>query len=101
MHRQAPAESDLERHFRVSLPAIHDMINTPERNGLAERTPGQARSIRLLVKPENRFPLMVPKRASGKSLADRFRTAANPEFIRCRPTAISNGKSACLRSISG
>jgi hypothetical protein len=50
IHRQAPAESDLERYFRVSPPAIHDMIKTLERNGLIERTPGQARSIRLLVR---------------------------------------------------
>ena len=53
MHRRAPAESDLERYFRVSPPAIHDMIRTLQRNGLVDRTPGQARSIRLLVKPEN------------------------------------------------
>ena len=49
---QAPAESELERYFQVSPPAIHDMIKTLERNGLIERTPGQARSIRLLVQPE-------------------------------------------------
>ena len=53
MHRQAPAESDLERHFQVSPPAVHEMIKTLERNGLIERTPGQARSIRLLVQPEH------------------------------------------------
>jgi len=53
IHRQAPAESDLESYFRVSAPAIHDMIKTLERNGLIERTPRQARSIRLLVKPEH------------------------------------------------
>ena len=53
IHRQAPAESDLERYFRVSPPSIHEMIKTLERNGLIERTPGQARSIRLLVQPEN------------------------------------------------
>jgi DNA-binding MarR family transcriptional regulator len=29
------------------------MIKTLERNGLIEKTPGQARSIRLLVKPEH------------------------------------------------
>ena len=50
---QAPAESDLERYFRVSPPAVHDMIKTLERNGLIERTPGRARSIRLLVHPQN------------------------------------------------
>ena len=48
---QAPAESDLERYFRVSPPAVHDMVKTLERNGLIERTPGQARSIRLCVHP--------------------------------------------------
>ena len=53
IHRQAPAESDLERYFQVSPPAIHDMIKTLERNGLIEKKPGQARSIRLLVQPEN------------------------------------------------
>jgi LexA DNA binding domain len=50
---QSPAESDLERYFRVSPPAIHDMIKTLERNGLIERTPGKARSIRLLVQPKH------------------------------------------------
>src|SRR5215471_1752812 len=50
---QAPAESDLERYFRVSPPAVHDMIKTLERNGLIERTLGRARSIRLLVQPEH------------------------------------------------
>jgi DNA-binding MarR family transcriptional regulator len=53
IHRQAPAESDLERYFQVSPPAIHEMIKTLERNGLIERTPGQARSIRLCVRPEH------------------------------------------------
>lgn len=53
IHGQAPAEPDLERHFQVSPPAIHDMIKTLERNGLIERTPRQARSIRLLVQPEH------------------------------------------------
>ena len=53
IHRQAPAESDLESYFQVSPPAVHDMIKTLKRNGLIERTPGQARSIRLCVHPEN------------------------------------------------
>lgn len=53
IHRRPPAEMDMERYFQVSPPAIHDMIKTLERNGLIERTPGQARSIRLLVQPEH------------------------------------------------
>jgi hypothetical protein len=53
IHRRAPAESDLERYFQVSPPSIHEMIKTLERNGLIERTPGQARSIRMLVQAEH------------------------------------------------
>ena len=53
IHRRAPAELDLQRFFRVSPPAVHDMIKTLERNGLIERTPGRARSIRLCVQPEH------------------------------------------------
>jgi hypothetical protein len=52
IHRLAPAESDFERYFRVSPPSVHEMIKTLERNGLIRRTPGQARSIKLLVRPE-------------------------------------------------
>jgi hypothetical protein len=53
IHGQPPAESELERYFKVSPPAIHEMIKTLERNGLIERTPGQARSIRLLLQPNH------------------------------------------------
>jgi hypothetical protein len=53
IHGRAPAETDLERYFRVSPPSIHEMIKTLERNGLIEKTPGQARSIRVLVRPEH------------------------------------------------
>jgi len=53
IHGVAPAESDLERYFRVSPPAIHEMIKTLERNGLIEKTPGKARSIRVMVAPEH------------------------------------------------
>jgi DNA-binding MarR family transcriptional regulator len=53
MHGVAPAESDLQRYFQVSPPSVHEMIKTLERNALIERTPGQARSIRLLVQLEH------------------------------------------------
>jgi repressor LexA len=51
IHGLAPAETDLQRYFRVSAPSVHEMIKTLERNALIERTPGRARSIRLLVQP--------------------------------------------------
>jgi hypothetical protein len=53
IHGQAPSEADLERYFRVSPPSVHEMIKTLERNGLIERTPGEARSIRLLVEAQH------------------------------------------------
>jgi hypothetical protein len=53
IHGQAPAESELERYFGVSPSAVHDMIKILARNGLIERIPGRARSIRLCVHPEN------------------------------------------------
>jgi len=53
IHGLAPAESDLQHYFLVSAPSVHEMIKTLERNALIERTPGRARSIRLLVQPEH------------------------------------------------
>jgi hypothetical protein len=52
IHGRPPSESDLERYFGVSAPSVHEMIKTLERNGLIERSPGQARSIRLCIQPE-------------------------------------------------
>ncbi len=53
IHRRAPAELDLQRHFDVTPPSVHQMILSLELKRLIERTPGQARSIRLLVAPEH------------------------------------------------
>jgi len=57
IHGVAPAEADLQQYFRVSPPSVHEMIKTLERNSLIERTPREARSIRLLVRPEHLPPL--------------------------------------------
>ncbi len=47
-----PAEADLQRHFGVSPPSVHQMVLTLERAGLIQRKPGVARSIKVLVAPE-------------------------------------------------
>ena len=39
MFGRPPAETDLQRHFRVSPPSVHQMIVTLERNGLVRRQP--------------------------------------------------------------
>jgi len=52
IHGTSPSEADLQQYFRVSPPSVHQMILTLERRGLIERTPGQARSIHLLISRE-------------------------------------------------
>jgi len=52
MFRRPPAETDMQCHFRVSPPSVHQMVVTLERNGLIRRQPGVPRSIELLVAPE-------------------------------------------------
>ena len=53
MFRRAPAETDMQRHFGVSPPSVHQMVLTLDRAGLIKRQPGVARSIELLVPPED------------------------------------------------
>jgi SOS-response transcriptional repressor LexA len=52
LNNRAPAETDFQAYFGVSAPAVHQMIVSLENRGLIQRTPGLARSIRLLVPPE-------------------------------------------------
>jgi Mn-dependent DtxR family transcriptional regulator len=52
LHRRPPAEADMQRHFRVSPPSVHQMVMTLERAGFIRRQPGVARSIDLLIDPE-------------------------------------------------
>jgi len=47
-----PAEVDIQRHFKVTPPTVHQMVLGLERDGLIQRTPGAARSILVLVPPE-------------------------------------------------
>ena len=49
LNRQPPAEADIQRYFQVTPPTVHQMVMTLAEKGLIERTPGQARSIRLLL----------------------------------------------------
>ena len=52
IHGRPPAEAEMQQYFRVSPPSVHQMILTLETHGLIKRTPGQARSIRLLISRE-------------------------------------------------
>lgn len=57
LHRRAPAETDFQTYFRVTPPTAHRMIVVLTDRGLIRRRPGEARSIELLVAPEDLPPL--------------------------------------------
>jgi DNA-binding MarR family transcriptional regulator len=52
VHRRPPAEWEMQRHFGVTPPSVHQMILTLERSGFIRRQPGVPRSIEVLVPPE-------------------------------------------------
>jgi DNA-binding MarR family transcriptional regulator len=55
--RHAPAEADMQRHFCVSPPSVHQMVLGLERDGFITRQPGVARSISILV-PHQDLPIL-------------------------------------------
>lgn len=48
----SPSFEDIARHFGTAPPNVNGMIKTLERRGLLSRTPGAARSLRVLVPAE-------------------------------------------------
>jgi DNA-binding MarR family transcriptional regulator len=62
LHRQPPSEAEMAAFFGVSAPSAHQMVVTLERRGLVERTPGQVRSIRVLL-----LPTAIPDLDSGQA----------------------------------
>src|SRR4051794_13470084 len=49
VHGHPPAETDMQRHFQLSPPSVHQMVLTLERLGHIRRQPGVARSIEVLL----------------------------------------------------
>ena len=49
IHGRAPAEADIQRYFKTTPPAVHQMIVTLERRGLITRVPKQPRTIRIML----------------------------------------------------
>jgi DNA-binding MarR family transcriptional regulator len=67
-----PAEADLQRHFRVTPPSVHQMVLTLERAGLIRRQPGVARSIEVLIDPGALPPLRPSHHQPVKSSVQRY-----------------------------
>jgi DNA-binding MarR family transcriptional regulator len=61
LNRQAPAEADMQRFFRVTPPSVHRMVVELEARGLITRTPGAPRSIRLAISDDEIPPLHNPQ----------------------------------------
>jgi len=53
LNGRSPAESDIQRYFKVTPPTVHQMVLKLETLGLIARVPGVARSIRVQVAPED------------------------------------------------
>src|SRR5207247_7075567 len=82
VHGCAPAEADLQRHFRVTPPSVHQMVVTLERKGLITRVAGAARSIKLRISsaalpPLERREPSGPDRQRSQRSAIRSRQAAD------------------------
>lgn len=60
IHREPPAEADMQRFFRVTPPSVHQMVLSLEERGLVQRTPGTARSLRVLLDADMLPPLKDP-----------------------------------------
>lgn len=57
IHGRPPSEAEMQRYFAVTPPSVHQMILALERKGLISRSPGKARSIRVLLSPSEIPPL--------------------------------------------
>ena len=57
VNRRPPAQSDIQFYFRVAPPTVHQMIIKLAEKELISRVHGEARSIRVLVPPEELPPL--------------------------------------------
>jgi DNA-binding MarR family transcriptional regulator len=61
MFGRPPAEADLQRFFGTTPPTVHQMLQKLEDRKLIRRTPGQARTIEVLVDPDEIPRLVRPK----------------------------------------
>jgi DNA-binding MarR family transcriptional regulator len=52
VNRRAPAEANIQHFFNVTPPTIHQMILTLEKSGFISREQGKARTIKVLLAPD-------------------------------------------------
>lgn len=49
IHKRPPAEADIGQYFKLSPPSVHQLLLTLEKHGFISKSPGQSRSIKLLI----------------------------------------------------
>jgi Mn-dependent DtxR family transcriptional regulator len=52
VNRRAPAEADIQHFFNVTPPTVHQMILTLEKSGFISREQEKARTIKVLLPPD-------------------------------------------------
>ena len=55
LNGRPPAEADMQVYFKVTPPSVHRMLLSLEARRLIARVPGRARSIKVLL-PPNELP---------------------------------------------
>lgn len=63
MFGKPPSEWELEKFFRVAPSTVHQMILKLAEKEFINRLPGEARSIKLLVDPDEIPRLLMPLKA--------------------------------------
>jgi Mn-dependent DtxR family transcriptional regulator len=53
VNRRPPTQTDIQAFFGVTPPSVHNMVLELERRGLLRRIPRQARSLTVLVDPDD------------------------------------------------
>lgn len=71
VHHRPPAEWEMQRHFGVTPPSVHQMVLNLERAGLIRRQPGVPRSIEVLVPPED-LPVLQANIQPIKTSVSRY-----------------------------
>ena len=95
-----PAQADMQQYFRVSPPTVHQLILNLEKRGLLARVPGEPRSLRVLLLPEQLPELVSPAASREEYRADED-TQARPSRDNRRRTAPVPEVSAALARLKG
>ena len=92
-----PAQADMQQYFRVSPPTIHQMILNLEKRGLLARMPGEPRSLRVLLPPEQLPELVSPAASREKQRADKDTQARPSRDNRKRPAQVPDASASLAR----